>query len=482
MTIPAPLHLKDWFDQGLKPFLLLAPTSTSPQPVHVLNGLFHNSLSGRRAPRVAVDLVATKDGRWARTPAQVREKTSLTLPRDDHDLQRVRRAAAGMIATDRAVYTSNASFQTAHLGLVTSDSTHFDLGLLAAKLLLMDEEGRQLLEQAVHRLSLPQPNPYWALESVLSEAAVTTGLVVEPPQTGPSWIDDPRCETLASDLGGVLRRSLSLLAGRCDTLLALQTLASAATWTGLVAFAQVSSLLAREKQQVILCEAGAPGALPSLRTSAASALDAVNGSFEELLRLRLTAEVVDRFSGREPSPEEAHEFLQTCKPYALSGGSSKTFERLPENFDLWRQSGLPVFDSIAYTLQTGLIAAMGDKPRKWFSAVGRHCGFVGPRRGQVPRFRVEVSLIPTLVLAGISDGDGESVRYSTWLDRLSSRFGVFFGPRAETRAMVPRATEDDLEQNTSDLASLLASLGLARRYSDGVTEVLNPLHLWQVKE
>ena len=46
--------------------------------------------------------------------------------------------------------------------------------------------------------------------------------------------------------------------------------------------------------------------------------------------------------------------------------------------------------------------------------------------------------------------------------------------------MVPRASEEELERNASDLAALLASLGLARRYSDGVTEVLNPLRVWQI--
>jgi hypothetical protein len=71
------------------------------------------------------------------------------------------------------------------------------------------------------------------------------------------------------------------------------------------------------------------------------------------------------------------------------------------------------------------------------------------------------------------------VPFSEWQDRLAARFGVYFGPHAATRRMVPRASEEDLELNVVSLATLLSSLGLARRYSDGVTEVLNPLKLWQ---
>jgi hypothetical protein len=79
----------------------------------------------------------------------------------------------------------------------------------------------------------------------------------------------------------------------------------------------------------------------------------------------------------------------------------------------------------------------------------------------------------------MSDDDDESVPFAEWLDRLAHRFGIFFGPHPICRRMVPRASEEDLQRNASDLAALLASLGLARRYSDGVTEVLNPLRLWQ---
>ena len=124
---------------------------------------------------------------------------------------------------------------------------------------------------------------------------------------------------------------------------------------------------------------------------------------------------------------------------------------------------------------------MGNKARDWFAAVGRHCGFVGPRRGHPARLRVEVSLVPALVLAGIEDEDGPVVPFRVWAERLAAKFGVVFGPHALARKMVNRAAENELEANQHALEDLLTSLGLARRFSDGVTEILNPFSSWVTK-
>lgn len=479
MALPNPIELKGWFDSSVEDYLGIAPTSVSPQPVHVLNGFFHHSLTGRRAPRTAIDLVATKAGGWAKTSDVVRSREGASFPEADADLARVRRAAAGLISADRAVFSSAASFQLAHLGLVTSDSTHFRLGSLASRLALGPGGAIDELTGLVQRLAGPQPNPHWALEAVLADPGVMEDWVVEAPAPVDWWGDSPACADLATELGGVLRRAISLAGGSADSLLGLQTLAIASTWCGLVAFAQVPSLLTTQQMMPLITEAGTPGALGTLRESSAHCFDRVQNNFYSWLAMRLTDEVSDRFGGTPPgSSAEAHEFLKQCKPYALSGGAKNSQQRIPEIYDTWARDTEP-FEAMGRALQDALQNSMGDKPKKFFSAVGRHCGFVGPRRGHPARFRVEVALIPALVIAGMSDDDGLSVRFTEWQERLAQRFGVHFGANSSTRAMVPRASEEDLEANSAHLAQLLSSLGLARRYSDGVTEVLNPAHLWK---
>jgi hypothetical protein len=118
---------------------------------------------------------------------------------------------------------------------------------------------------------------------------------------------------------------------------------------------------------------------------------------------------------------------------------------------------------------------MGDKPRRFFAAVGRHAGIVGPRGGRQPRWRVELQALPALVLAGIADEDGPHVPFRTWHDRLVERFGLTVGPHPRTNALAACPPRPDLEANRESACRLLETAGLARRQSDGVTEVFNPL-------
>jgi hypothetical protein len=195
------------------------------------------------------------------------------------------------------------------------------------------------------------------------------------------------------------------------------------------------------------------------------------------LAQKFAATVTELYDGAEPTDAELGEFLRECKLYSLSGGSLTTKEQSPGIYASWREHHSP-FTAAGYTLEDMLAASMGNKPQKWFDAVGRHCGFIGPRRGHPARFRSEVSLLPTLILAGVSDTDGPSLTMAQWLERLISRFGVVFGPHPAARSMPDRAPEEDLERNRELLSQTLASVGLARRYSDGVTEILNLNHLW----
>src|SRR5262249_36647074 len=150
-------------------------------------------------------------------------------------------------------------------------------------------------------------NPHWAVEAVLAEPDSLDGVEVKADVADGSWIFDSDHEALARELGSLLRRVLSLLAGRADSLVTLQTLAAAATWSGLVAYAQVPALAVRGEFVPLLCEAGAPGELPTLRASSASALNVVHITFEEWLRVSLRREIESRFDSQQPTPDEARD-------------------------------------------------------------------------------------------------------------------------------------------------------------------------------
>ena len=477
MTLPAPLNLDNWFNNELTRYLSLLPTSNSPQPVHVLNGFFHHALEGQRTSKAAVDLVATKQGGgWGLAGDQLREKSPLNLPTGDYQLDQARRAIRALIAADGAVYKGFASFQLANFGLVTSDQTHFRIGDLAARLALSHSAGPHLLEGLIARLAERQPNPHWPIEHLLSEQKTLDGLTVATLTEANWWGTNSACAEFASNACDLMARALELSVKSRDSLLGLQVLATTATLLGLLTFAQVPGLLCGLSLAPLLCEAGEPGALQSVRSASADAFTAIDARFRDYLYVTLLDKVREIFRGVAPDGGDAVAFLEQCNLKKMSGGTDVTAQ-LKEIYTSWRE-GNPADVALARSLEDAMASAMGNKSRDWFAAVGRHCGLVGPRRGKVPRLRVEVTLVPALVLAGLDSSDGQAFPMSVWAERIASRFGLLFGASPAARAMSHRASEHELEVNQSELAVLLSSLGLARRYSDGVTEILNPLKVW----
>lgn len=479
-TLARSLDLKVWFGDNVRALVQVNPVSTSSQPVHALGSFVAKvtEISGppRRLGDIAT-LTARKEGLWAVSDTNVRALSKLVLPESDLELDQLRYALAGLLAADRAVYKSAFSFQLAHVGLANADRTDGGLSDLGAGLLLSDEDGRARLIRMVDRLFERQRNPHWAVSSLLVSIEREHVSVADlRPALG--WTTAPGCEKFADDCRTLLKRAVDLVSGGHDTLLGLRILATTLTWLGLIVYAQVPSLTTAAALSLMVVEAGEPGQLPGLRDASAASRRALNGVWDDWLAALLTKTVEDRFSGDAPQEAAMRKFLRDCKPYAISGGSSFTDGQIAGIYKTWR-SNHDAFDAAGQTLRDILSASMGNKPQRWFDAVGRHSGFVGPRRGHPARFRAEVSLLPTLVLAGLDDDDPPAIPMSVWLDRLVKRFGLVFGPDAQARSMPDRAPEEDLVKNRDLLSSLMSAVGLARRYNDGVTEVLNIGQIWR---
>lgn len=479
MTLSAPIDLKQWFIGSVESFLCLQPTSISAQPAHVLNGFFNSLLSGTRRPGHVASLVAPKSGLWAEPADAVRKKLRhVSLPASDRDLDRVRHAFAGLLAADRAVFRTDHSFQIAHLGLVSSDRTHMRIGELGARLVMRSPTSRKALEDLVARLRTEQANPHWYLQELLSEPELTAGWQVEEPQAITWWAGDPSARQYADELSAFLGRVISVAATAEDVLLPLQVLAVAVSWVGLLVYAQVPNLLLGRGLAQLLVEAGPPGANEVVRDVSAEHVRSIHGAFDAWTAMVLEESLGSEFGLTELTDAQALAVLKSgWKPYSMSGGrgSADVQGKVPGVFKAWNASeGTSARTALAHTLTDALRAGMGDKPKKWFEAVGRHCGFVGPRRGSMARLRCEVALLPALVIAGLSDADPDSVDLREVHRRLNQRFGLTLGPGMAVRGV----SEVDLDANFESLKDGLLALGLAHRYSDGVTEVLNPLTRW----
>jgi len=225
-------------------------------------------------------------------------------------------------------------------------------------------------------------------------------------------------------------------------------------------------------------EAEMPGTRSGVSRSSNACITAAKSTFEDFVVVRFE-ETLDTLFPSEPSDEESREYLSSeCKPYKLAGGSTGTHDKSGAVFNAWRTSFGPKA-SMARALRDILLDGLGNMPIRSFNSWGRRCGFVGPRGGSLPRLRCDVSLLTSMVIAGTEIDDPAFIDYGEWKSRIATRFGIVFDATERTRGLRPRASEEDLEGNSTGLTNLMASVGLARRHNDAVTEVINPISMWK---
>lgn len=120
-------------------------------------------------------------------------------------------------------------------------------------------------------------------------------------------------------------------------------------------------------------------------------------------------------------------------------------------------------------------------PPEWLAQglrkMGRKIGFIGPDRGRgTPRFLLETPVLGALV-TGLCQ-ERERLSLTDFVDRARERLGLVLGPgsRPDLTTALPcwtsrGAASVQLKENQELLKQRLLRAGLAREYSDGLTEV-----------
>ncbi|MEO3747135.1 hypothetical protein [Plantactinospora sp. B5E13] len=481
------LNLTAWFYDNVTSKLGFSTATTSADPVHVLNSFLGSSFKGPRAPELARQMIAKKERRWSVPTEDIvgvaaAAERPVNLSGSSSDIEVLRQVIRSLVASDGAVFPSNQAYQVAHPGFVTNDWTGADIGKQCSALLLEWGDGAKAMSSLIERLCTPQPNPLWALQSVFYGRPSASDFTVTAPVKVP-WAEEEACISLARHLGSLLHRCVRLGATSVDSLSGLRVLATACEFVCTLIYAQVPSLLGPSRTLVPLLVAVSDEAPTVREVSARVSVPAVHGAMDTWIAGMLQAEVLDRLGEAASDRKAVERFLLRTLPYSRgakntrSARSEQMIARAPAML-AHVESGHP-YQNLAYPTALVLLdllrTTMAQSYDSWFDHHARRCGFLAPRRGRsAKRLCVEAPLVTTLVLAGLEDHEPQ-VEYSTWLERLSSRFGILVGPGDVTRTMVQRASETDLESNQDALALLLARVGLARAYSDNTVEVLNPL-------
>jgi hypothetical protein len=484
-TIVEGPDLREWYSKHIVAGMGFQQVSTSPKPVHVLHGLLDQLYTGQRMTRLIEDLAARSNGLWkvSQDEIRVRHSKAIHLPQGESDLDELRYGLAAVVASDDAFFRGFPSSQVAHIGMIGKDRTDGGIGRLAASIIGNDPESRALAQAMLDRLRSPQPNPHWPLQRTLIDESASEMWGLDDPIDLPDLARQPGgAAPLFGEATCLLRRALSLVT-ECDSLFGLEVLSVAATWVSLLVYAQAPQLVLHGSLHPIVVECADPGQLTTVRDASAEQLNQLHAGFQEWVADLMIESSVQDFGSDRIIDHQAIHYLRTHTAYKLAGGKSPDKFDVDAIYDAYNtDSDRSEVESLGMALKDALILEMGDKNKDWFNAVGRNCGFVGPRRGRMPRARCEVAFLPVLLLAGLPDEPVESIAMADWLDNLFSRFGLVLGPlHSAMAAMDPRPSESDMTANQSELAHLLTGVGLAQQFSDGVTEVLDPRRLWKVR-
>jgi hypothetical protein len=475
--------LRDWYSKQIVAGMGFQQVSTSPKPVHVLHGLLDQLYTGQRMTRLIEDLAARSNGLWKVSQDEIRARhaKAVLLPQGENDLDELRYGLAAVVASDDAFFHGFPSSQVAHIGMIGKDRTDGGIGRLGASIIGNDAECRALAQTMLDRLRSPQPNPHWPLQRTLIDESASESWSLDDPVELPGLASTHQAAPLFAESARLLRRALSLVT-ECDSLFGLEVLSVAATWVSLLVYTQAPQLILRGSLHPIVVECADPGQLTTVRDASAEQLNQLHAGFQAWVADLMIKSCIQDFGSDRISEHQAIHYLRSHTAYKLSGGKTPDKFGLDAIFDAYRTDrDRSEVESLGMALKDALLLEMGDKNKDWFNAVGRNCGFVGPRRGRMPRARCEVTFLPVLLLAGLPDEPVESLPMADWLENLYSRFGIVVGPlHSAMAAMDPRPSESDMTANQSELAHLMAGVGLAQQFSDGVTEVLDPRCLWKV--
>ena len=191
------------------------------------------------------------------------------------------------------------------------------------------------------------------------------------------------------------------------------------------------------------------------------------------------------------SSEFAEEDESTCQKWiddmVFSNQARETSIRpaIRSYYDSFCSDGEPPLMALAHALQIAVYTFeyKVNSPSDFCRVLGVRCGLIGPKgnRANVKRFLINSFTLETITLSILSEEDMHGIELKELGERAREAYNLLLGTDADTDYAVleeaniaqstPGDLRGDLSINAQALADTYVSMGLARRYADGVTLV-----------
>lgn len=155
-------------------------------------------------------------------------------------------------------------------------------------------------------------------------------------------------------------------------------------------------------------------------------------------------------------------------------------------FNSFCEDGVSPLLSLAHALQIAIYTFeyKNTSPSDFCRVLGVRCGLIGPKgnRAKVKRYLINSFMLETITLSILSTDDlRDGLEIKKLGEKAANFYNILFGVNAENEYKIledfniaqntPGDLRGDLSINAASIADTYISLGLARRYADGVTLV-----------
>lgn len=276
-----------------------------------------------------------------------------------------------------------------------------------------------------------------------------------------------------------LSRNLVLIEENKNSLLVLRRMVNYAVFASLLYLIHGNSAVFDGQRIPIVIDAG--GELDSIRKASEQSFTAAKKSVEDYY-----VNAIYDFIGAEIP----HDTVTSCKKWIneMVFNSVDKEENVKNAITSYFDSFCAEGDAPKYALAKALQIALytfeykNNSPSDFCRVLGVRAGLVGPKgnRANIKRYLVNSFTLETITLSTVSEDDlVDGIELKDLSDKLVQDYCILIGGDSDTEYSIleaaniaqstPGDLRGDLSLNSQQLANTYISLGLGKRYADGVT-------------
>ncbi|MCD7919356.1 MAG: hypothetical protein LUG45_04665 [Clostridiales bacterium] len=276
-----------------------------------------------------------------------------------------------------------------------------------------------------------------------------------------------------------LSRNLVLIEENKNSLLVLRRMVNYAVFASLLYLIHGNSAVFDGQRIPIVIDAG--GELDSIKKASEQSFTAAKKSVEDYY-VNAIYNIIDA--------EIPHDTVTSCKKWIneMVFNSADKEENVKNAITSYYDSFCAEGDAPKYALAKALQIALytfeykNNSPSDFCRVLGVRAGLVGPKgnRAKIKRYLVNSFTLETITLSAVSEDDlADGIELKDLSDKLVQDYCILIGGDSDTEYSIletaniaqstPGDLRGDLSLNSQQLANTYISLGLGKRYADGVT-------------